>query len=72
MLREAELDKAMSILSAKLAAEDQRIIRELSRSIVSTVLSIPMNNLRKEARIGRVSEQELIRIVESLFNYDTG
>ena len=51
MLREAELDKAMSILSAKLAAEDQRIIRELSRSIVSTVLSIPMNNLRREARI---------------------
>lgn len=72
VLREAELDKAMSILSAKLAAEDQRIIRELSRSIVSTVLSIPMNNLRREARIGRVSEQELIRIVESLFNYDTG
>ncbi|MGB7635778.1 MAG: glutamyl-tRNA reductase [Nitrososphaeraceae archaeon] len=72
VLREAELDKAMSILSAKLAAEDKRIIRELSRSIVSTVLSIPMNNLRREARIGRVSEQELIRIVESLFNYDTG
>ena len=72
VLREAELDKAMSILSAKLAAEDKRIIRELSRSIVSTVLSIPMNNLRREARIGRVSEQELIRIVEILFNYDTG
>ena len=72
VLREAELDKAMSILSAKLGAEDKRIIRELSRSIVSTVLSIPMNNLRREARIGRVSEQELIRIVEILFNYDTG
>ena len=72
VLREAELDKAMSILSAKLGAEDKKTIRELSRSIVSTVLSTPMNNLRKEARIGRVSEQELIRIVESLFNYDTG
>lgn len=72
VLREAELDKTMSILSAKLGAEDKRIIRELSRSIVSTVLSIPMNNLRREARIGRVSEQELIRIVEILFNYDTG
>jgi glutamyl-tRNA reductase len=72
LLRETELDKGMSILSAKLGAEDKRSIRELSRSIVSTVLSTPMNNLRKEARIGRVSEQELIRIVESLFNYDTG
>jgi glutamyl-tRNA reductase len=71
VLREAELDKAMSIFSAKLGAEDERTIRELSRSIVSTVLSIPMNNLRKEARIGRVSEQDLIRIVESMFNYDT-
>lgn len=71
-LREAELEKAMSILSAKLGAEDKRTIRELSRSIVSTVLSTPMNNLRKEARIGRVSEQDLIRIVESLFNYDNG
>lgn len=71
VLREAELDKAMSIFSAKLGAEDERTIRELSRSIVSTVLSTPMNNLRKEARIGRVSEQDLIRIVESMFNYDT-
>lgn len=71
VLREAELDKAMSIFSAKLGAEDEITIRELSRSIVSTVLSTPMNNLRKEARIGRVSEQDLIRIVESMFNYDT-
>jgi glutamyl-tRNA reductase len=71
VLREAELDKAMSIFSAKLGAEDERTIRELSRSIVSTVLSTPMNNLRKEARIGRVSEQDQIRIVESIFNYDT-
>ena len=71
VLREAELDKAMSIFSAKLGAEDKRTITELSRSIVSTVLSTPMNNLRKEARIGRVSEQDLIRIVESMFNYDT-
>lgn len=71
VLREAELDKAMSIFSAKLGEEDKRTIGELSRSIVSTVLSTPMNNLRKEARIGRVSEQDLIRIVESMFNYDT-
>jgi glutamyl-tRNA reductase len=35
-------------------------------------LSTPMNNLRKEVRIGRVPEQDLIRIVESLFNYDNG
>jgi glutamyl-tRNA reductase len=71
-LREAELEKAMSIFSAKLGAEDRRTIRELSRSIVSTVLSAPMNNLRKEARIGRISELDLFRIVESLFNYDNG
>lgn len=71
-LREAELEKAMSIFSAKLGAEDRSIIRELSRSIVSTVLSTPMSNLRKEARIGRASEQDLIRIVESIFNYDNG
>jgi glutamyl-tRNA reductase len=71
-LRVAELEKAMSIFSAKLGVEDRSIIRELSRSIVSTVLSTPMNNLRKEARIGRASEQDLIRIVESIFNYDNG
>ena len=62
----------MSIFSAKLSADDRSTIREFSRSIVSTILSTPMNNLRKEARIGRVSEQDLIRIVESLFNYDNG
>jgi glutamyl-tRNA reductase len=71
-LREAELEKAMSIFSAKLGEEDKRTIRELSRSLVSTVLSTPMSNLRKEARMGRVSEQDLIRIVESLFKYDNG
>jgi glutamyl-tRNA reductase len=67
-----ELEKAMSIFSAKLGEEDKRTIRELSRSLVSTVLSTPMSNLRKEARKGRVSEQDLIRIVESLFKYDNG
>jgi glutamyl-tRNA reductase len=71
-LREAELEKAMSIFSAKLGVEDRSTIRELSRSIVSTILSTPMNNLRKEVRIERVPEQDLIRIVESLFNYDNG
>jgi glutamyl-tRNA reductase len=71
-LREAELEKALSIFSTKFGTEDKRTIRELSRSIVSTILSTPMNNLRKEARKGRVSEQDLIRIVESLFNYDNG
>jgi glutamyl-tRNA reductase len=71
-LREAELEKAMSIFSAKLGVEDRSTIRELSRSIVSTILSTPMNNLRKEVRMGRVPEQDLIRIVESLFNYDNG
>jgi glutamyl-tRNA reductase len=71
-LREAELEKAMSIFSAKLGVDDRSTIRELSRSIVSTILSTPMNNLRKEVRIGRVPEQDLIRIVESLFNYDNG
>jgi glutamyl-tRNA reductase len=71
-LREAELEKAMSIFSAKLGVDDRSTIRELSRSIVSTILSTPMNNLRKEVRIGKVPEQDLIRIVESLFNYDNG
>jgi glutamyl-tRNA reductase len=71
-LREAELEKAMSIFSTKLGEEEKRTIRELSRSLVSTVLSTPMSNLRKEARMGRVSEQDLIRIVEILFNYDNG
>ncbi|HZD34519.1 MAG TPA: glutamyl-tRNA reductase [Nitrososphaeraceae archaeon] len=71
-LRQAEEEKAMSILSTKLGEDDRRTIRELSRSIVSTILSTPMNNLRKETRIGKVSEQDLIRIVERLFNYDDG
>jgi glutamyl-tRNA reductase len=71
-LRQAEVEKAMSILSTKLGEGDRRTIRELSRSIVSTILSTPMNNLRKETRIGKVSEQDLIRIVERLFNYDNG
>jgi glutamyl-tRNA reductase len=71
-LREAELEKAMSLFSAELSGEDKRTIKALTRSIVSTILSTPMNNLRYEARRGRVSEQDLTRFFECLFNYGNG
>jgi len=72
ILREAELAKAMALLSGKLDAEGERIIGELSRAIVDSVLSVPMNNLRKELRKGTGSEQDLVRTVEKVFNYGAG
>jgi glutamyl-tRNA reductase len=71
-LRQDELDKALSLLSNRIGRDEERVVRELSHAIISTVLSIPMNNIRKEVRLGDISEQDILRIVENIFNYDDG
>lgn len=72
LLRQDELDKALSLLSNRIGRDEERVVRELSHAIISTVLSIPMNNIRKEVRLGDISEQDILRIVENIFNYDDG
>jgi glutamyl-tRNA reductase len=67
-IRERELKKAFTMIGKKLAPEEARVIEQLSYAIVEGVLSIPMNNLRKEIEEG--GNEELMKIVAKLFKYE--
>src|ERR671920_631773 len=60
-IRERELKKALTMIGKKLAPEEAKIIEQLSYAIVESILSIPMNNLRKEIEEG--GNEELMKIV---------
>jgi glutamyl-tRNA reductase len=67
-IRERELKKAFSMVGNKMAPEEAKVIEQLSYAIVEGVLSIPMNNLRKEIEEG--GNEELMKIVAKLFKYE--
>ncbi len=67
-IRERELKKAFSLIGKKMAPDEARIVEQLSYAIVEGVLSIPMNNLRKEIEEG--GDEELMKIVAKLFKYE--
>ena len=46
--------------------EKKKIIDDLTRSVVENIVSVPMNNLRKETEQGNT---KLIDTVGKLFNY---
>ena len=64
-IRIKELEKAMNMLG-DLDPEKKKIIEDLTRSVVENIVSVPMNNLRKETEQGN---SELIDTVSKLFNY---
>ena len=64
-LREKELQKALQLLNEK--DDDRiRIIDDLTRSIVESIVSAPMNNIRKASEQGRA---EMLRVAGQLFDY---
>ena len=67
-IRERELKKAFTMVGKKIAPEEAKVIEQLSYAIVEGVLSIPMNNLRKEIEEG--GNEELMKIVAKLFKYE--
>ncbi len=67
-IRERELKKAFTMIGKKMTPEEARVVEQLSYAIVESVLSIPMNNLRKEIEQG--SSEELMKIVAKLFKYE--
>jgi glutamyl-tRNA reductase len=67
-IRERELKKAFTMVGKKMAPEEAKVIEQLSYAIVEGVLSIPMNNLRKEIEEG--GNEELMKIVTKLFKYE--
>jgi glutamyl-tRNA reductase len=67
-IRDRELKKALTMIGKKLTPDEARIIEQLSYAIVEGILSIPMNNLRKEIEDG--GNEELMKIVAKLFKYE--
>ena len=64
-LREKELRKALQILDEKDEAKI-RIIDDLTRSIVESIVSAPMNNIRRASEQGQA---EMLRVAGRLFDY---
>jgi glutamyl-tRNA reductase len=67
-IRDREVKKTLTMLGKRLAPEETRVIEQLSYAIVEGILSIPMNNLRKELDEG--SNEELMKRVAKLFKYE--
>jgi glutamyl-tRNA reductase len=67
-IRERELKRALAMIGKKMGPDEVKVLEQLSYSIVEGVLSIPMNNLRKEIEEG--GNEELMRIVAKLFKYE--
>ena len=64
-IRIKEFEKAMSMIG-DIDPEKKKIIEDLTKSVVENIVSVPMNNLRKETEQGNT---ELIDTVGKLFNY---
>ena len=64
-IRIRELEKAMNMIG-DIEPDKKKIIDDLTKSVVENIVSVPMNNLRKETEQGNT---ELIDTVGKLFNY---
>ncbi|RNJ77492.1 MAG: glutamyl-tRNA reductase, partial [Nitrosopumilus sp. H13] len=64
-LRARELQKALQMLGEK-DADRIKIIDELTRSIVESIVSTPMNNIRKASEQGR---PDVLELAGKLFDY---
>jgi glutamyl-tRNA reductase len=67
-IRERELKRALAMIGKKMGPDEVKVLEQLSYSIVEGILSIPMNNLRKEIEEG--GNEEVMRIVAKLFKYE--
>ena len=67
LLRIKEVQKALNMLG-DLDDNKKKIIDELSKAIVESIVTTPMNNLRKHTEQGNT---ELLDAVEKLFEYKT-
>jgi glutamyl-tRNA reductase len=70
-IRERELNKALSILGPKIGPKESKIIEQFSHALLEGIMSIPMNNLRRQIQNGNNDEEhELMRLAAKLFNYE--
>lgn len=64
--RKKELEKAIQLLG-EIDGEKIKIIDELTKAVVESIVSQPMNNLRKASEDG---DYEVLETASKLFNYD--
>ena len=64
-LREKELNKALQMLDEK-DEKKIKIIEELTKAVVESIVSTPMNNIRKASEQG---EPDVIELASKLFDY---
>lgn len=64
-LREKELQKALQMLNEK-DEEKIKIIEELTKAVVESIVSTPMNNIRKASEQGK---PDIIEMASKLFDY---
>ena len=64
-LREKELNKALQMLDEK-DEKKIKIIEELTKAVVESIVSTPMNNIRKASEQG---EPDVIKLASKLFDY---
>lgn len=64
-LREKELQKALQMLNEK-DEKKIKIIEELTKAVVESIVSTPMNNIRKASEQG---EPDIIEMASKLFDY---
>ncbi len=64
-LREKELQKALQMLNEK-DEKKIRIIEELTKAVVESIVSTPMNNIRKASEQGK---PDIIEMASKLFDY---
>jgi glutamyl-tRNA reductase len=64
-LREKELQKALQMLDEK-DEKKIKIIEELTKAVVESIVSTPMNNIRKASEEGN---PDVVELASKLFNY---
>ena len=68
VIREREFKKALSILGDKLGPKEFRVIEQFSHAIVEGVLSVPMNNLKKEIELNNQKHEDLIKMAATSYS----
>ena len=66
-LRQKELQKALRMLDST-DSETVKIMDELTKAVVESIVSTPMNNLRKASEEGRT---DVLETASKLFDYDS-
>lgn len=69
-IRERELQKVLSILGSSVGPRESKIIEQFTHALLEGIISTPINNLRKQIQSDYYDEQDIMKIVSKIFNYE--